>query len=234
MGNEIPTSKAVNAIETADSGLPTSSEDSLVDPPAPDQQNMAFPDITSELLHSKNFTDSIGRGDEYLSESKYSRRWPATGKIYGQNKRLMISLPCRYARHEREDRVLNIFFLVDTGSPCSYLCQEAMMALLDDPTCAMPEQLSVFVNDDESSPLTFHMSPGGTTEAPRKFHDVNVLGMDFLELAELSMTVETFFKKFLLFKSAGGWDAYGDAYGDRESDYSGGWDAVGDLTRMDY
>ena len=203
MANETPKTPNVEEVKTAETGSPTGSEDSLVDPPdyiAPDQQDLMLTDITSEILHSNKCTVSIGRGNEYLSEaSPFPLEWPATGVIYGYNQRLMISLPCRRGRPDRGYKVLNVFFLVDTGSPCSYLCQEAMTALIGNPTCALPEQLSVVIQD-ESFQMAFHMSPLGTKEAPGKFHDVNVLGMDFLQLANLCLTIDTPIQLFRLFR----------------------------------
>ena len=189
--------------KTADTGSPSSSDYSIVDPPGyipPDQQDMMLTDITSEILHSHKCTVSIGKGYEYLSEAtQFPQKWPASGCVYGYNKRLMISLPCRRGRPDRGYRVRNVFFLVDTGSPCSYLCQEAMTALIGSPAAPVPEQLTVVVND-ESFRMAFHLSPLGTVEEPGKFHDVNVLGMDFLQLAGLCMTVNTPIQLFRLFK----------------------------------
>ena len=203
MANQTPTTPD-EEVTTAATGSPTGSEGSLVDPPdyiAPDQEDMMLTDITSAILHSNKCTVSIGRGNEYLSEAKsFPLEWPATGVVYGTNKRLMVSLACRRGRPDRGYKALNIFFLVNTGSPCSYLCLEAMTALIGNPTCAVPEQLSVVVQD-ESFRMPFHMSPVGTKEAPGKFRDVNVLGMDFLQLAGLCMTVNTPIQHFRLFKS---------------------------------
>lgn len=195
MAPETPKLTASKESETASPAGSSGSDDSLVDPPgyiAPDQQDMMLTDITSEILHSLKCTLSIGSGKPYLSEAEadsFPLSWPATGVIFGYNKRLMINLPCRRARPKQGYKVLNVFFLVDTGSPCSYLCQETMDALIDKPGCALPEQLKVVVQDD-TTPMAFHMSPLGTKEAPGKFHDVNVLGMDFLCDAKLSMTVD--------------------------------------------
>ena len=203
MKNETPFTPFIKAVNTAETGSPTSSEDSIVDPPdyiAPDQQDMMLSDITSEILHSHKCTVSIGRGNHYLSAAThFPQTWPASGVVYGYNKRLMISLPCRRGRPDRGYRVLNVFFLVDTSSPCSYLCQEAMTALIGNPTSPVPEQLTVVVNE-ESFRMAFHLSPLGTLEEPGKFHDVNVLGMDFLQLAGLCMTVNTPIQLFRLFK----------------------------------
>jgi hypothetical protein len=73
-------------------------------------------------------------------------------------------------------------------------------ALIGNPTCVVPEQIGVVVQD-ESFQMTFCMSPLGTKEAPGKFHDVNVLGMVFLQVANLSMTVDTPIYLFRMFRS---------------------------------
>ena len=108
MANQTPTTPE-KEVTTATTDSPTGSDDSLVlvDPPdfiAPDQQDMMLTDITSAILHSNKCTVSIGRGNDYLSEAKsFPLEWPATGVVYGLNKRLMISLPCRRGRPD--DRV---------------------------------------------------------------------------------------------------------------------------------
>jgi hypothetical protein len=200
---ETPKTPAIKEVATDKTDAPTGSEDSLVDPPdyiAPDQQDMMLTDITSEILHSNKCTVSIGQGKEYLSEAdSFPQAWPASGVIYGYNKRLMISLACRRGRPDRGYEVLNVLFLVDTGSPCSYVSQETMTALIGNPRCSVPEQLCLVVRD-ESFQMVFHMSPLGTKEVPGKFHDVIVLGMDFLQLANLSLTVDTPIQLFRLFK----------------------------------
>jgi hypothetical protein len=158
-----------------------------------------FTDINSRILHSESCSVTIGRGKEYLSHAdSIQLSWPAREIFFGYNKRLMISLPCRRARSGRGYKVLNVFFLFDTGSPCSYLCKEAMEALIDKPDANLPEQLVVVVQDESLQPMTFHMSPLGTTEHPGKFHHVNVLGMDFLTLLGLSMMVHTPIGQFQL------------------------------------
>ena len=143
MKNQTPgTPKATNST-SGETASPTGSDDLLIDPPgyiAPDQQDMLFTDITSEILHSNDSKITIGRGKEYLSPAvSIQLPWPATGVIYGHNNRLMISMPCRRARSGRGYKVLNVFFLFDTGSPVSYLCKEAMQALINKPGCNMPK-----------------------------------------------------------------------------------------------
>jgi hypothetical protein len=195
-----PKKPEVENVTTAKTNSPTESDDSLLsDPPgyiAPDQQDIMLTDITSEILHSDICTMLIGRGDTYLSEAKsFPLEWPAFGRIFGNNKRLMISLPCRRARPDRGYKALNVFFLVDTGSPNSYLCQEAMTALIGIPDCTLPGLITMVVQN-ESFDVEFHLTPSGS-----HFHDTNVLGMDFLQVASVSMTVDTPVFLFRIFKS---------------------------------
>jgi hypothetical protein len=202
MKNQTPETPKPTNSTSPETASPTGSDDSLVDPPgyiAPDQQDMMLIDITSQILHSNKCSVTIGRGKEYLRHAdSIQLPWPARGIVFGYNKRLMISLPCRRARSDRGYKVLNVFFLFDTGSPCPYLCHEAIEALIDKPDANSPEQLVVAVQNESLQPMTFHMSPLGTPNHPGKFHDVNVLGMDFLTLHGLSMMVHTPIGQFQL------------------------------------
>lgn len=181
---------------------PTSSEESIVDPPgyiAPDQQDMLLSDITSSVLHSEQMKNVCGRGKAYLSNAECfpEKPWPATGVLYGLNHRLMINLVCQRASR-REHSIRNVYFLVDTGSPCSYLCPEAIGAILPEGS-NIPEVLNVWIHSNhQGDPFQMHMSPQGTPEEPGKFKDVNILGMDFIR--RFSMTVDGTLNRFKLLK----------------------------------
>ena len=173
-----------------------------VDPPgyvAPEQQDMMFLDITSAVLHRE--THTIGCGKEYLSPADhFPLSWPAAGVVFGLNQRLMINLPCRRSKQGLGHKMLNVFFLVDTGSPCSYLCKEAMDALIGKDLQYQPSQLHI-VLQTEGHLLPMYLSPLITPDGkPGQFHDVNVLGMDFLKVYGLSLLVDTPIGKFMLLK----------------------------------
>jgi hypothetical protein len=89
MEDQTPKKPEVKNVTTAKTDSPTGRLDSLLDPPgyiAPDQQDMMFTDITSEILHSYESTVLIGRGNTYLSEAKsFPLEWPAIGVVYGYN-----------------------------------------------------------------------------------------------------------------------------------------------------
>mmetsp|Transcript_51196 Transcript_51196/g.57997 ORF Transcript_51196/g.57997 Transcript_51196/m.57997 type:complete len:218 (+) Transcript_51196:170-823(+) len=194
----------------------TAREDLLVDPPgyiAPEQQDMMLLDITSAVLHRE--THAIGCGKEYLSPvDHFPLSWPAAGVIFGLNQRLMINLPCRRSKPGRGHKMLNVFFLVDTGSPCSYLCKEAMDALIGKDLQFQPSQLPI-VLQTEGHCISMHLSPLITPDGkPGKFHEVNVLGMDFLKVYGLSLIVDTPIAKFMLLKKE-----YSSMEGDYEEEF---------------
>ncbi|KAG7355281.1 hypothetical protein IV203_004637 [Nitzschia inconspicua] len=197
MNNQTPEKKLV-ADASATTTSPTNSVDSLIDPPdyiAPELQDMMLTDITSAKLHDQVATNDIGRGKPYLSPAGDDSKpaWPAYGRIFGINKRLMVNIPCRRAK--QGSQTLNIYFLVDSGSPCSYLCLEAIKAFIDP---RLEFNSASFVATINGTSMNFNLSPLGTAERPGKFHDVNVLGMDFLVHYGLTMIVDAPVARFRL------------------------------------
>jgi hypothetical protein len=126
-------------------------------------------DITENEL-SSSIAENLNAN--YLEPAtEFPGYFPVAGKIYGYNKRLMVSLPCRMVG--QNSRAINIIFLVDTGSPISYICEKAIEALIQAPGSNIPARVAVKINSSRAiycnlSPLDSH------------FADVNVLGMDFL------------------------------------------------------
>ena len=83
----------------------------------------------------------------------------------------MINLVCQ--RQTKSDSpTRNIIFLVDTGSPVTYFCREAMESLIEK-DCNIPETLFVRIQSEKA--IRVHISPRNS-----HFSDVNVLGMDFI------------------------------------------------------
>lgn len=106
--------------------------------------------------------------------------------IISNNKRFLLNLPCRRvsARNDPSSPkkllpFLNIFFLVDTGSPFSFVCTEAMEALCGGnkgspiPNCVNAELLT-------GNPLELHVSPNDS-----HFSDINLLGGSAFSIADL-------------------------------------------------
>ena len=187
MGLASPDVKQMATTSTEESGTPDSkgSDDTIVlDAPdgyiEPNSHDVLLSDVTSEKLHGEVaemlrvvYLSTVPEADE----AQLLQRKTFYGKKYGENSRFMVNLPCR-RRSERNHpssprqplRFQNIIFLVDTGSPYNYLCQEVMEALLGgNGGNPVPRVL-----DMELSPglqLEFHLSPRSG-----HFGDVNVLG----------------------------------------------------------
>eukprot|EP00842_Homolaphlyctis_polyrhiza_P006949 jgi/Hompol1/843/HPOL_005441-RA len=107
----------------------------------------------------------------------------------GPNHRLMVNLVCR--RRAKEAPARNIIFVIATSSPYTYLCQEAMEALVGKDS-KLPKTLYVKIHREQV--IQACISPPDS-----HFAQVNVLGMDFLksnnvyprlDFNELSFTLE--------------------------------------------
>ncbi|EGF78542.1 hypothetical protein BATDEDRAFT_90695 [Batrachochytrium dendrobatidis JAM81] len=162
---------------------PTTSESStcsIHDPPGyikPSLQDMLLTDITAEEL----LVVAEVLGVKYLSPAAtFPASFPANGEIYGLNNRLMINAVCR--RPAITSQAINVIFLIDTGSPASYLSGKAMEALIGNPESHLPQQLQVMVHSKEV--IRCYLSP-----RDKHFADVNVLGMDFLIANRLTLKV---------------------------------------------
>jgi hypothetical protein len=150
---------------------------------------MLLSDISSAVLHSSKMTTLVGQGKiKYLSPAADfpGALTKAQGSLFGTNSRLMINVVCQRIT-KREAPLVNVFFLADTGSPVSYLCPEAMTALIGRSDTNMPPMMMVRFHGPELGEFEMHLSPQGTSREPGKFHDVNVLGMDILKLFHLQL-----------------------------------------------
>ena len=121
---------------------------------------------------------------QYLGENNEKPLFPVTGLLFMPNVRLMVNLVCsRQKRNEKHGLQLNIIFLVDTGSPVTYLSRQAMHALIGTDGTNTPKSLMVSVHD--GTVVICHLSP-----QDKHFADVNVLGMDYLSTRQLSMNID--------------------------------------------
>ena len=157
----------------------SSGESLVMDDPdyiAPSVQDLLLTDVTQDILNNRIAPEL---GVCYLSPSEAENvSFPVTGIMFGLNRRLMVNL---LVRRKVSHKFLNIPFLVDTGSPVSYLCDEAISALIGIDN-ALPKFINVCVQGDQV--LECHLSP-----QDGHFHDVNVIGMDFLATHRLSIKI---------------------------------------------
>ncbi len=154
---------------------------SIHDPPGyihPSLQDFILTDITAETLSVIANELEV----DYLSPAAtFPASFPVEGVIYGRNLRLFVNVVCRVRADTAQ--AINVVFLLDTGSPVSYLSAKAMEALIGNPEGGLPRQLPVLVQSRKVT--TFHLSP-----PDKHFADVNVLGMDFMLKNTLSLSVD--------------------------------------------
>jgi hypothetical protein len=142
----------------------------------PSQMDILLSDIDSLNLHG-NHSDLLQV--EYLSvvspedQTTLTNESQVAGKTLCQNTRFVINIPCRReSRRNDPPRAAlpyhNVFYVVDTGSSYSYLCPEAMAALLPAgntiPGMIRMELCAGRIFDFHVSPPGFHVS------------EVNILG----------------------------------------------------------
>jgi hypothetical protein len=147
-----------------------------IDSPAyvvPDEQDLLLTDVTEAELFG-----NVGEllRVQYLSETSHLIQSDVLkGIIYGQNKRLMISLLCK-----RKSSVnwVNIFFLANTGSPHTYLAPSAIDRLSGANNIC--KTLNTLIHS-ESVCIECHLSP-----QDKHFKDVNVLGMEAMSKLDFS------------------------------------------------
>jgi hypothetical protein len=200
---EIPKRKAaidaheLSSNQTEATSLASSEVSALFDNPdyiPPDQQDILLLDVTSKNLHTKI---SGELGVKYLSSAEGPQTSPVFGRLYGINKRLMVNIVThrRTRRGEEgpENPSFNLFFLCDTSSPSTFICEDAVCVLLGDDQRAndvIPKTLFVQLADFPA--VEAHVSP-----KPSHYVDVNVIGMDLL-----SQLKTTIFGKDLEFELA--------------------------------
>ena len=144
----------------------------------PNQQDMLLTDVTSQILHTRI---SEVLGVEYLSKvdsNAEKQRAPLDGRLCGLNKRLMVNVVTRrMSRRESSGSdypSYNIIFLCDTGSPNTFICEEAMLALMKENSKNVAPP-SMLVKMADFPAVEAHRSPN-----PSHYSDVNVIGMDLL------------------------------------------------------
>ena len=126
-------------------------------------------------------------GAPYLSVSAQEPVFPVEGMVVGANKRYMVNL---LVRKKNAGPYRNVVFMVDTGSPYTFLSMAAMGSMVD-ADANLPLMLNVEIQGTPS--VICHLSP-----PDKHFADVNLLGMDFLEMKGAHLITDWPRKTFLL------------------------------------
>ena len=181
----------------SDGDFPASKSSSglfLLDDPnyvQPNKYDILLTDVTDEFL----MTELAGRFQvQHLSQvanwmeetKRYKTDRKVSGKIVGNNKRFMINLPIRLQSKRNDPSnsgtpspFINVFFLVDTGSPYSFIWDKVMEELCGGnkgkplPSCVDIELIT-------GNNLEFHLSPHES-----HFSEINLLGGSALNMADI-------------------------------------------------
>lgn len=170
------------------------SDDSIImdDPDyiQPSQMDILLSDINSVYLHG-DLSDLLQV--EYLSvvspedQTALANQTRVPGKILDRNTRFIINIPCRRESRRNDPTsprsalpYRNVFFVVDTGSPHSFLCQEAMEVLLPATNDGNPIPRMIRIELYPGGIFEFHLSPPGS-----HYSDVNILGGNVLRTTDL-------------------------------------------------
>ena len=136
----------------------------------PDAFDVVFTDIGhSDLaLVARDFF-----GIERLSvATPADASFPARGVVFGVNRRVLVPLAVRH-----ESSAVRVLFVVDSGSPYTFLCEDTMRAL---GFVGPPSARTVFINDMKTWVGVSH----------GRFASVDLLGADFLFYAGASVTID--------------------------------------------
>jgi hypothetical protein len=123
--------------------------------------------VLTDVKHNDVIGPIAQMGVKYLEHHKDFSQNVIKGILYGTHCRPMINLVVSSKRFKKP---VNVIFLVDTGSPCLYVCQTAMDALgFSNP---VPQTFDLIfrgkAHEAVVSPLKGH------------YHDINLIGATFL------------------------------------------------------
>lgn len=129
----------------------------------PTEFDVLLPDVHSKDLH-ENISNILNI--KYLETAESDDVKEAVGIVHGWHNRVFVSTVMK-----KGDRLRHVHFLVDTGSPFTYICNEVL------------QSLGVEVSHPHT-PVTVHINgmPTIILQSHGHFDDVNLLGTNFMKL----------------------------------------------------
>ncbi|CAG8556999.1 16916_t:CDS:1, partial [Gigaspora rosea] len=137
----------------------------------PEMYDVLLTDVDSKDLH-----EAISKmlKIKYLSYSPDKEFKEVNGIIFGKHRRIFVSLPVTIKRKTK-----NVHFLVDTSSPTTYICEEAL------------DSFKTILNTSYHSVQTNNKATGAHLPPVNShFTDMNILGMDYLHVYQAKLIIE--------------------------------------------
>lgn len=135
-------------------------------------------DVLVTDVHSKDLHHDISKRLEklYLSEAADDGTYDTQGIVWGPHNRVFVSAIVKMGSKRK-----HVHFLVDTGSPSTYVCQEVFTSfgrMLPNPNNAV----SMHINGKQLSVL----------QSPEKSHfeDMNILGTNYMKTFNCVLSVD--------------------------------------------
>jgi hypothetical protein len=150
----------------------------------PDDFDVLLTDMAESDLHLMAQLEGVG----YLNVSNAEPLFPVEGLIMGAHRRFMVNLLVRRRAAAYSDNYRNVIFMVDTGSPYTFLSAAAMSALVG-PDKNVPSMMRLEIHGNQS--IVCYLSP-----PDKHFAEINLLGMDFLEMKRAQLDVDWTQKTF--------------------------------------
>jgi hypothetical protein len=151
----------------------------------PNEYNVLISDVTPEDLPG---VVSKALEIEYLSKADTHDWRPVSGKIWGRNRRALVTMPVSF-----KNRSVHVHFIFDTGAPATYLAPSVLKALdmeqwqLDEVKVNGRRAIVYMTPEYEH-----HKRDGGDdfTEVCR-FKGLNLLGMDFMSRMRATVIIDS-------------------------------------------
>lgn len=138
----------------------------------PKEQDLLLSDVREQDL-KQSIAHELGI--PFMSESSGEALLPIEGILFGHNFRPFV---CLHVRRKSISR--NVFFLVDTGSPHTYLSRTTVEALgISD---SIPEGFIATIHGEN---MYVNLSPANS-----HYTDINIIGSDFLSRKKIFLEVD--------------------------------------------
>ncbi len=150
-----------------------------------------FDVLLSDINEGDLYLIAEMEGAPYLNiSSTQEPSFPVEGLVMGMNRRYMINLS---VRRKNTKHFKNVVFMIDTGSPYTFLSLTAMKAMVG-PGENIPSIMKLEIQG--KAPVICYLSP-----SDKHFADVNLLGMDFLEMSRSNLITDWQKKTFIMHDS---------------------------------